>query len=157
RRSSAHSASPPLPGVDSMPSNPDLLRQLLRKFDFKSLFNRLGWDHHQARPLPVSANGATYTLEAVAQKRGMVVYVCGPGPDGATPNPTDCRRIDREATKAAHEHILVFTDEAKTTQLWLVVKKRQRGKPAAYRQHTYHTGQPGDSLLQKLEAIRFTL
>ena len=28
----------------------------------------------------------------------MVVYVCGPGPDGVIPNPTDRRRIDREAT-----------------------------------------------------------
>jgi hypothetical protein len=72
--------------------NPDVLRQLLQKFDFKALFNKLGWDHHQARPLPMALDSGTYTLDAVAEKRGMVAYVCTPGPGCAIPDRPDARR-----------------------------------------------------------------
>lgn len=34
---------------------------------------------------------------------------------------------------------------------------RELGKPAACREHTFHRSQPGDALLQKLNAIAFTL
>ena len=42
------------------------------------------------------------------------------------------------------------------TQVWQWVK-REPGKPAACREHTFHRSQPGDALLQKLQAIAFTL
>jgi len=35
--------------------------------------------------------------------------------------------------------------------------KRQTGKATAFREHTYHVGQPGDSLLQKLAGIAFSI
>jgi hypothetical protein len=44
----------------------------------------------------------------------------------------------------------------KTTQIWQWVK-RESGKPAACREHTYHYSQSGDALLQKLESIAFSL
>ena len=140
-----------------MSTSPDALRPLLKAFDFKKLFiDRLGWDRHQARPLVISAGAAAYTLEVVAQKRGMVVYVCGPGPEGTIPDALTRREIDKEVTRTAYEHLIIFTDRARTTQVWQWVK-RQRGERTVFRQHTYHTDQPGDSLIQKLLAIRFTL
>jgi hypothetical protein len=140
-----------------MTVNADEVRRLLKTFEFKKLFvDRLGWDRHQARPLVVPADGAEYTLDAVAHKRGMTTYLCSPGPDGAIPDAAIRRRIDKEVTKASYEHIIVFADAARTTQVWQWVR-RQHGKPAAFRQHTFHIDQPGDSLIQKLLAIRFTL
>ena len=65
------------------------------------------------------------------------------------------RKIEHQVAKSAHEHLIVFTD-AKTTQIWQWVK-REPGKPAACREHTYRHSQPGDALLQKLEAIAFSL
>src|SRR6266511_1519849 len=137
-----------------MSSNPDVLRPLLKKFDFKALFNQLGWEHH-LHTLHVAVDNDSYTLDAVAHKRGMAIYVCRPGPTGALPDSGVRRRICREVVKVAHEHILIFTDGDKTTQVWQWVRKRQAGRPAAFRQRTYHRDQPGDSLLQKLHAIRF--
>jgi hypothetical protein len=140
-----------------MTVNPDEIRRLLKSFEFKKLFvERLGWDRLPVRPLIVPADGAEYTLEAVAHKRGMTTYLCSPGPDGAVPDAATRRRIDKEVTKSAYEHIIVFADAARTTQVWQWVR-RQRGKPDAFRQHTFHKDQPGDSLIQKLLAIRFTL
>ena len=43
-----------------MTANPDILRSLVRAFDFKKLFiERLGWDRHQVCPLQVPIGTAT--------------------------------------------------------------------------------------------------
>ena len=46
------------------------------------------------------------------------------------------RKIEREVAKHRHQHLIVFTDAGKTTQVWQWVK-RELGKPAACREHTY--------------------
>ncbi len=65
------------------------------------------------------------------------------------------RKIEQQVTKSAHEHLIIFTDSAQTTQIWQWVK-REPGKPAACREHTYRS-QSGEALSQKLQAIAFTL
>ncbi|MGH9834054.1 MAG: Eco57I restriction-modification methylase domain-containing protein, partial [Blastocatellia bacterium] len=50
--------------------------------------------------------------------------------------------------------MVIFTDRQRATQVWQWVK-REQGKPDACREHTYHNGQSGDALLQKLQAIAF--
>ena len=57
------------------------IREPLRAFDFNKLFiEELGWDRHTSH-LEVPVDGQVFTLNAVAQKRGMVVYVCDPFAD----------------------------------------------------------------------------
>ena len=131
-------------------------RQLLRNFDVRALFiEELGWDHHSA-PLEIVVLGSSITLPALAEKRGMVAYHC-PAPTGQSlPDYAQRRKIEHQVAKATHEHLIVFTDPTNTTQIWQWVK-REPGKPAACREHIYRTSQPGDALLQKLEAIAFTL
>ncbi|HET89421.1 MAG TPA: hypothetical protein ENN99_01580, partial [Chloroflexi bacterium] len=59
-----------------MPIDQPRVRQHLAAFDFASLFvEELGWDHHRG-VLPVQVSGEMYTLDAIAQKRGMAAYVC---------------------------------------------------------------------------------
>ena len=61
-----------------MPLNLEQTRKLLQSFDFKALFvEELGWDRY-ATTLDVSIDGQNYTLSAIAEKRGMVVFVCEP-------------------------------------------------------------------------------
>jgi hypothetical protein len=130
-------------------------RGLLREADFRSLFiQELGWDRYNAA-LDVQSQGMSITLSAIAEKRGMVVYHC-PTPSGRNvPDYGLRRKIEHQVAKSALEHLIVFTDPAKTTQIWQWVK-REPGKPAACREHTYHHSQSGDGLLQKLEGIAFT-
>ena len=66
------------------------------------------------------------------------------------------RKIQREVARSVHEHLIVYTDAAETTQIWQWVK-REPGRPAACREHRYHRGQSGESLIQKLETIAFSL
>jgi hypothetical protein len=139
-----------------MPLNNTRAREQLAKGNLRALFiEELGWDRHVAT-LEVQVDGETVTLSALGQKRGMVAYQC-PAPAGQRlPNYPHRRKIEQRVAKSTHEHLIVFTDAARDTQIWQWVK-REPGKPAACREHTFHRSQPGDALLQKLEAIAFTL
>ena len=139
-----------------MPLNVNRVRQLLKEFDFVALFREeLGWDTHSAQ-VEIQLDGQPQKLQAVAQKRGMVALRC-PTPAGDhLPEYSVRRKIEQQVAKAAHEHLIIFTDAAQTTQIWQWVK-REPGKPAACREHTFHKSQNGDALIQKLEVIAFTL
>jgi hypothetical protein len=139
-----------------MSLNKERARQLLATGDLRKLFiDELGWDHHAAT-LEVALPDGVYSLEALAQKRGMVAYLC-PTPAGKRlPDYAQRRKIEHLVTKSAHEHLIVFLDAASQTQIWQWVK-REAGKPAACREHVYHRSQSGEALLQKLDAIAFTL
>jgi len=139
-----------------MPLNSARCRQLLKDFNFRSLFiEELGWDTRKA-PLAIQLDGNSLTLQAIAQKRGMVTLHCSTPAGKRFPDYAVRRKIEQQVAKAAHEHLIIFTDAAQTTQIWQWVK-REPGRPAACREHTFHQSQSGDALLQKLEAILFTL
>ncbi len=132
-------------------------RQYLKESEFEDLFTQvLGWDNH-SQTLPVIVDETKYVLTALAEKHGMAVYECPqmtekqPFPDYATR-----RKIQRQVAKASHENFIIYTNAEKTIQIWQWVK-RQRGRPDACREHRYETWQSGDSLIQKLKSIVFTL
>ncbi len=136
--------------------NPDRARRLLAKVDLRSLFiEELGWDQHSAT-LEVVVGGSRLALQALAQKRGMVAYQLDTPLGQRLPDYARRRKIEHQVAKLTHEHLIVFTDVANQVQIWQWVK-REPGKPAACREHTFHQSQPGDALLQKLEAIAFSL
>ena len=136
-----------------MQLNRKQIRRHLQAFDFTPLFiEELGWDHHRGT-LQVHVEGETYPLEAIAQKRGMVAYVCRCEP---LPEYRLRRRIEHQVARSVHEHVVVYTNAAQTTQVWQWVK-REPGRPIASREHRHDAGQPGDSLIQRLEAVAFSL
>ena len=131
-------------------------RQLLAKGDLRTLFvEELGWDRHSA-PLQITVGASTLALAALAHKRGMVAYQCATPVGGRLPDYAERRKIEHQVAKSAYEHLIVFTDAKAETQIWQWVK-REPGKPAACREHAFYKSQSGDALLQKLEAIAFTL
>ena len=138
-----------------MPLNKAKAGQYLKEFNFKPLFiELLGWDKHEQH-LPVEVDGKTYKLTAIAHKRGMVAFECPY--EGAQPPEYPIRRkIDQQVTKNVREHIIIYTDSARTLQIWQWVK-REAGKPIACREHHFHRNQSGEALLQKLEAIKVGL
>lgn len=139
-----------------MPVDAARARELLRAFDFRKLFIEvLGWDRHDAR-LELDIAGVPFALTAVAQKRGMAVFVCGPDPEGNIPGrPTLCK-IERQVTKSAHEHIVIYTDASRASQVWQWVR-REHGRSSVPRHHAYHVSQPGDLLIQKLATLAVSL
>ena len=129
---------------------------LLSDFNLGQLFNELGWDHANLQPLEISVAGDTYSVSTIAQKRGVAVLLCSPDSAGNIPARPILLKIEKEATKLAHEHVLIFSDAGKTTLTWLWVL-RAPGQPAATRTHTWHKGTSGESLRQKLNQIVWSL
>ena len=139
-----------------MPLDVILTRQHLKAFNFISLFiEELGWDHHTTQ-LDVTVDGESFPLTSIARKRGFIVFLCSPSEKGFIPDYPTRRKIERQIAKSFYEHLIIFPDRDRSTQLWQWVK-REIGKPAQCREHTYFLNQPGDSLIQKLQGILFTL
>lgn len=136
--------------------NRENARRLLKKADLRRLFiDELGWDHHHAT-LEVSLGNRNYTLTALAHKRGMVAFHC-PSPAGERlSDHAERRKIEQYVAKTVHEHLIIFTDAEGAHQVWQWVR-REPGKPLACREHHYHRSQTGEALLQKLDAIAFSL
>ncbi len=140
-----------------MPPRVEDLRPHLQSFDFRNLFvEGLGWNHHHGKPIHLSADGTDYTLQPLAEKAGFVVYLCEPGADGAIPLYPVRRKIEHQIVKRSFEHMIVFVDDAKSTQVWQWVK-REVGQPLAYHQYSFSAGQRGDPLLQRLPTLGFDL
>ena len=133
-------------------------RQYLKEAEFENLFiEELGWDHH-TQTLPVTVDETEYHLTAIAQKREMVVFECPAiGTDGCVPDYATRRKIHKQVEKSVYEHFIIYTDAEKITDIWQWVK-REQGKPDAYCEHRYNRNEhSGDSLIQKLQNITFTL
>ncbi len=130
--------------------------QSLKDFNFRSLFiEELGWDRYDAG-LNVFVDGQNYSLKAVAEKRGMIVFTYQPKDDGAIPDYAMRRKLERQVTKSAHEHIIIYIDSKGTRQIWQWVK-REPGKPTSCREHHYYSQQTGEALIQKLRLLVITL
>jgi len=131
-------------------------RQHLQSFNLRKLFiEEMGWD--QPGPdLDIPYDGDILYLEAIAQKRGLSVYVCSPQEDGQIPDYAGRRKIEAELRKSVHEHILIFTNLDNSRQIWQWVR-REPGRPTTSREYEYYQGQSGDPLLQRLQNLIFTL
>ena len=132
------------------------VRRYLKEFDFETLFiEELGWNRYSTS-ISFTIDAEPITLNAVAEKCGMVVFICSPLSDGRIPDHAMRLRIERQAAKSIFQHIIIYFDEGRTTQYWQWVK-RETGRPIACRESQYHKNQPGDALIQKLQQIAFSI
>jgi hypothetical protein len=140
-----------------MPASYPNIQRRLKAFDFKGLFTQeLMWNNYTGRELSIPMDGVTYPLAPVAEQRGMAVYVCVPPSGVPLPNYATRRKIDTQVSKTAREHIVIFHDALRTTQIWQWVK-RESGKPSACREQIFYANQTGDALIQKIQGIAFSL
>ena len=140
-----------------MQYNHQEVREYLQESEFENLFTQtLGWDNH-SQTLPVIVDETEYVLTAIAEKRGMAVYECSQiAPEESFPDYATRRKIQKQVAKTSHENFIIYTNTDKSMQIWQWVKKEQ-GKPDACREHRYEQRQSGESLIQKLQSIMFTL
>ncbi len=131
-------------------------QKLLSEFKLEQLFNELGWERPHLKPQAITANGESFTLTNIAHKRGVAVFRCSQDSTGKVPARPMLLKIEKEAAKLAHEHLLVFADAKESMLTWLWVS-RAPGQPTTTRTHTWHKGQSGESLRQKLSQIVWSL
>lgn len=131
-------------------------RELLARFDFGKLFvEELGWDRHNAE-LTVEISGTSFALKAVAEKRGMVAWVCQAPTDQQIPDRATRKKIEHQVAKTTLEHLIIFTDTKRAEQIWCWAR-REAGKPASVPEHFWYATSGNRGFLQKLEAIAFSL
>lgn len=139
-----------------MDFNTENARTLLGQFEFAKLFiEELGWDRH-GTDLSVPIAGTTFTLRAVAEKRGMVAWVCQPPAGQQIPDRATRKRIETQVARTTLEHLIIFTDAKRAEQIWCWAR-REAGKPAAISEHFWYASSGNRGFLQKLEAIAFSL
>jgi hypothetical protein len=133
------------------------IQQYLKAYDFTTLFREeLGWDTLKEAPLAIPVDGQIYILHPLVEKRGFKVYLCSPTTQGQMPASAVMRQIEREMTKHAYEHLIIYTDAAREEQGWQWVK-REPGNPSASRLYRLHKGQSGELLSQKLLSLAFSI
>ena len=129
---------------------------LLEQFDFSTLFiEELGWDRHGA-DLSIPISGTTFALRAVAEKRGMVAWVCEAAPGQQIPDRATRRKIETQVAKTTLEHLIIFIDARHAEQIWCWAR-RESGKPASLPEHFWYASSGNRGFVQKLEAITFSL
>ncbi|MDJ1172801.1 hypothetical protein PMG25_01700 [Roseofilum sp. BLCC_M114] len=122
----------------------------LKTFDFESLFiEELGWDTLDHLQIPLEVQEQIFPVETIAQKRGFTVYQCV---SEIIPERKVQRQLDRQLTEYSQSHLLIFTDQAQTKQVWMWVKQ-EPGQTPKPRFHTYTVGKAAEALIQKLEAL----
>src|SRR5712691_10833816 len=92
------------------------VRHYLQQWELEKLFiEELGWDRHSGQ-LAVQVDGQTYALRAFAEKRGVQVFVCQPDTTGQIPDRSIRGKIEKQVTRSAYEHLIIFVNAARTTQ-----------------------------------------
>ena len=130
-------------------------RPLLQSCDLPKLFvEEIGWEPCRKK-LRLSAGEIDYAFTAIAEKRGFIAWLCE-SPQGGLPDHTTRLKLDRKLSETSFEHLIVFVTGDRSRQSWMWVR-REQGKPLAARTHEYQCGQPGDSLLQKLEMLYISI
>ena len=129
--------------------------ETIKSFNFKKLFNELGWDHFD-NTLPVVVGEEALSLTGVAEKRGFAVMQCPPLSNGAVPNSSLRQQIQRRVAKHYHENLLIYTDRARQQQVWQLVTKEEN-QPRQVHEVTWHTHQDVEILFQRLKNLLFTI
>lgn len=117
--------------------------------------DELGWDECD-QSLPLRLADSLYELKAIAQKRGLIAYVCSADSNGKIPASSIRGKIDTEVTKFSREHLIIFVDRANTEQKWQWVR-REVGTTTRRREFSFHKEQDGEGIVQRLGAIAFSL
>ena len=133
--------------------NKNQVRKYLQEFKFRALWiHELFWNNPQSRSVLLTIEAENYTLQPLAEKAGFMVYECEPDGAGNIPTYGIRQGIDRQIAKFSAEHIIIYTNQAKTGQVWQWVR-RELGKPLATREVHFHRGHSGEALIQKLAAL----
>lgn len=127
------------------------IRTHIQNFRFEDLFiDELGWDQ-QRNQLEVVVDGSRVTLNAFAEKRGMVAFQMADIPEYKLR-----RKIEQQVAKAHRENIIIYSDSQNSQQIWQWVR-RETGKPLANRERQFYKGQSGENIAQILAGIAFSL
>jgi hypothetical protein len=138
-----------------MPFDFQRARPLLQTGNLAQLFvEELGWEPCRQK-LTLRARDTDHALTAIAEKRGFTAWLCASA-GSRLPDHTTRLKLDRALAQTSFEHLIVFATADLGQQSWVWVR-REPGRPLSARTHEFNRGQPGDSLLAKLQILYVSL
>jgi RNA polymerase sigma factor (sigma-70 family) len=127
----------------------------LAEHAFEHLFMEcLGWDRI-SRTIIVTHGDVTLNLTAVAQKRGLMVFVCHTHRT-VLANRHLLRCIQRQLRRSHHEHILIYYCETPRKQVWQWATTLADGRRILHREHPFFSNDPPKRLVERIERLSFS-
>ena len=138
------------------PVNPKISKivfgQYIKQFNFRELFNNMGWDNDRTTQ-PIVVDNETYALQAVAQKHGFKILTLQ---TAVVPDYAARKKIENQVTKLFYEHLIIFFDAQKTEQIWQFAV-REAGKPTKVSETRWNKSQAPELLYQRASGVFFEL
>ncbi len=125
-------------------------------FQFRELFNDMGWNNDHARQQIVIDDNQTWQLTGIAEKSGFRIFTCTSAMGKPLPDAVTRRKIERKTTKLFQEHLIIFIDEQHQKQVWQLAV-RQAGKPVKISETPYWLTHDPELLYQRAAGLFFTL
>ncbi|MBL0330033.1 MAG: hypothetical protein IPP64_11590 [Bacteroidetes bacterium] len=129
--------------------------EFIKAFDFKDLFNQLGWDNFNNQ-LPVAINEEAFMLQGIAEKKGFVIILCPPLSNGKIPLSNIRKQLESKVANHYFEHLIIYSDRDKKQQIWQLAIKEEN-KPKQVREVSWYTHQDVEGLFQRMKNLLFTL
>ena len=132
------------------------LENYVVNYDFYNLFNTLGWDNAGRSTIQIEIDDNIYNLTDIAQKRSYVVFLCEIATDFHNTNGMIRKKIEQKITKIAYEHLIIYFDKSRKTQIWQWVL-REPNQPVKNREIRVESHQVPERLIQRLDNLYFSL
>ena len=132
----------------------NMFSSYIKGFDFKGLFNYLGWDNIRTTLPSITIKETEYSFNPVAQKSSFVIVECYSS-NGKIPSYTTRSRIDNEFKKQIQEHMIIFCNKQKTEQVWLYAYTFN-GK-SRKTEVIYNTSQDTERLYERASGLFFNV
>ena len=127
--------------------------QYLSEKQFATLFNELGYDRAGSQlNASVTVDDTDFEFEAVAQKRGFIIYSCAVM---QIPQNSLCKKIDIKLRRYSNDYIVVFHKPDSEHQLWITPVKTVEKRDIVTIE--YSSVAQAEFLYNKLNDISFEL
>lgn len=129
--------------------------QFIKAFQFRELFNEMGWNNDRTK-LPIVVDNAVFNLSGIAEKSGFRIFICEPFAGNKLPDVATRKKIEGKVTKLFQEHLIVFMDDHKQEQVWQLAV-RKANSPTKISETRYSISQDPELLYQRASGLFFTL
>ena len=96
----------------------ELFSEYIKSFNFKGLFNYLGWDNIRTSFPSITVKDVDYSFTPIAQKSSFIIVECRSS-NGKIPTYSIRSKIDNEFKKQVQEHMIIFCNNKQSEQVWV--------------------------------------
>ena len=127
----------------------------IRAFQFRELFNEMGWNNDRTRQ-PIVVDDNSFNLIGIAEKGGFRIFICELASGCKLPDAATRKKIEAKLTKLFQEHLIIYVDGRKQEQVWQLAV-RKAGCPTKISETRFSLSQDPELLYQRASGLFFTL